>query len=107
MTSLTHPQEALPLRCVSPPVNEPQGGVKSEVQVQVVPLLPHPKQQQQLEGHKQPTTACSQAPAQLERVKFQGKANPVHNHHMKRCRGHLHLDRKPPGWASEPFWVWW
>jgi hypothetical protein len=66
--------------------------VKSEVQVQVVPLLPHPKQQQQLEGHKQPTTVCNQAPTLLERVTFielkiEGKGSPVLNRHMKLCKG--------------------
>jgi hypothetical protein len=65
---LTHPQEVLPLKCVWPLVTEPQEGVKNEVPVRVVPPLRLPKQQQQSEGHRQPTIACSQVPAQLQTV---------------------------------------
>lgn len=86
--------------------------MKSEVQVLVVPPLPLPKQQQQLEGHKLPTTACNQAPAQLEgvesqRLKVKGNDNPLLNHYMKLYRGDLDLNIKPSEWALESFWVWW
>jgi hypothetical protein len=86
---LTHPQEVLPLRYVSPLVIEPQEGVKNEVPVRVVPPRPLPKQQPQSEGHKQPTIACSQAPAQLQTVKFQQLLSlclsTTSNHGSKDC----------------------
>jgi len=66
---LTHPQEVLPLKCASPLVNVPQEDVKSGVRAQVVLLLQHPEQQQQLGGHKQLTTACSQVQELLQKMK--------------------------------------
>ena len=66
---LTHPQEVLPLKCASPLVNVLQEDVKSGVRVQAVLLLQHPEQQQQLEGHKQLTTACSQVQELLQVMK--------------------------------------
>jgi len=66
---LTHPQEVLPLKCASPLVNVPQEDERSGVRVQVALLLQHPEQQQQSEGHKQLTTACSQVRELLQKMK--------------------------------------